>query len=95
MTESLPHAQDFAPADAYAGEMKFSRSDWQDVFDAAAWVMAGFLVLALVNLGRSALGGAVPPALPPNPQIVRQPGPVHGDVAGGARSAQVTRTRRD
>ena len=71
--------------------MKFSGSSWQDVLDAAAWVMAAFLVLALVNAAR----GGVPRPLPPNPQLVRQPEPFDGDVDGGARSAQVTRPRRE
>lgn len=74
--------------------MKFSDFERRDAVDAAAWVMAAFIVLALVNLSRGALRGAVPPPLPPNPQIVRQPEPEHRDVAGAARSARVTRTRR-
>jgi hypothetical protein len=90
ITESLLHAQDFAPPDAYGGGMKFTGFNRQEIFDAAAWVAAAFLVLALVN----ALRGIAPPALSANPQLVRQPEPAHGELTAGPRSAQVTRARR-
>jgi hypothetical protein len=70
--------------------MKFSRSTWHDLVDIAAWVVAAFLVLALVNVVR----GTAPPPLPPNPQLVHQP-PVHPDITKDGRSAQMTKTRRE
>lgn len=69
--------------------MKSSRSTRQDLVDIAAWLVAAFLVLALVNV----LRGTAPPPLPPNPQLVRQPAAVHPDITKDGRSAQVTKTR--
>ena len=71
--------------------MKFSRSPRHDLTDIAAWVVAAFLVLALVNVLRR----TAPPPLPPNPQLVHQPAPVHPDLTKDGRSAQVTKTRRE
>jgi len=70
--------------------MKFSGSIWQDLVDIAAWVVAAFLVLALVNV----LRGTAPPPLPPNPQLVRQPPPVDPGITRDGRSARVTKTHR-
>ena len=71
--------------------MKFSRSTWQEIADIAAWVVAAFLVLALVNV----LRGTAPPPLPSNPQLVGQPAPTDPKVTRDGRSAQVTKTRRE
>ena len=71
--------------------MKFSRPPWHDLADIAAWVVAAFLVLALVNV----LHGTAPPTLPPNPQLVHQPAPVDPEITNDGRSARVTKTRRE
>ena len=71
--------------------MTFSGSTWQDLADIAAWVVAAFLVLALVNV----LRGTAAPPLPPNPQLVHQPAPVQPDITRDGRSAPMTKTRRE
>jgi len=71
--------------------MLFSRSNWQEAASIAAWVIAAFLVLALVN----AVRGIVPPSMPPNPQLVQRPGQTHPDVTNDGRAAQAGKTRRD
>jgi hypothetical protein len=71
--------------------MKVARFTRQDLVDITAWVVAAFLVLALVN----GLRGTAPPQLPPNPQLVRQPAPDRLDATTDGRSAHVSKTRRE